>query len=64
MPDGVDGPPCPRCGQPVSTVVGSLEAGDQFAVDRRKCPKCGASLVRDVDGHADRGWRLDEEPGG
>jgi hypothetical protein len=52
----------PQCGQLVGT-VSSPTAGDQLAVERLECPQCGAKLVRDVEGHADRGWRLDNEPG-
>jgi hypothetical protein len=29
-----------------------------LAVGDRDCPGCGARLVREVQGHADRGWRL------
>jgi hypothetical protein len=50
-------PPCPRCGQPVPVTAGDREAGDQLAVSEMACPKCGARLVRAVQGHADRGWR-------
>jgi ribosomal protein S27AE len=53
---------CPRCGEQVPITTTDLERGDQLALDRTDCPKCGAQLVRDVDGHADRGWRLAEEP--
>ena len=52
------GPPCPRCGEAVPTTAGDRETGEQLAVGERDCPSCGASLVREVDGHADRGWRL------
>ena len=64
MTGTVDQPVCPQCGQAISTTVAPSEDSDQFAVDRIECPNCGASLVRDVEGHADRGWRLDDEPGG
>jgi hypothetical protein len=50
-------PPCPRCGQAVPVTVGDRDAGDQLAVGEIDCPACGARLVRDVEGHADRGWR-------
>ena len=63
MPEAVDTSPCPQCGQPVSATAIEPESGDQLAVDRLECPKCGASLVRDVEGHADRGWRVDETGG-
>ena len=50
---------------------GSLATGrersygvDLLAAERIECPNCGASLARDVEGHADRGWRIDEEPNG
>jgi ribosomal protein S27AE len=52
--------PCPRCGQQVSVTTANLESGDQLAVDRTECPNCGAHLARDIEGHADRGWRLAE----
>ena len=60
----VDEPLCPRCGQPVSATATTGERGDQLAAERIECPNCGASLARDVEGHADRGWRIDEEPNG
>jgi transposase len=60
----VDPPPCPRCGQPLSVTSTTAEPGEQLAVGRIECPNCGAHLARDVEGHADRGWRLDEEGSG
>jgi hypothetical protein len=48
----------------VSTTVATSVPGDQLALDWMGCPNCGALLVRDVEGHADRGWRLEEERGG
>jgi hypothetical protein len=39
-------------------------ACDQLAAERIECPNCGASLARDVEGHLDRGSRVDEEPDG
>ena len=51
-------PPCPRCGEPVPITAGDREAGDQLALDEMDCPSCGARLVRDVEGHADKGWRV------
>ena len=53
-----DDPPCPSCGQAVPVAAGDRHAGDQLAVGERDCPNCGALIVRAVDGHADRGWRL------
>jgi hypothetical protein len=53
----VDQPPCPCCGQPVSATSGNREAGDQLSLGEADCPSCGARLVRDIDGHTDRGWR-------
>jgi hypothetical protein len=50
--------PCPRCGQAVPIAVGDRSAGDQLALGEIDCPDCLAPLVRDVDGHADHGWRL------
>lgn len=50
-------PPCPRCGQGVPVTVGDRSAGDQLALGELECPNCGARLVRDVQGPADRGWR-------
>ena len=55
--DSSNDPPCPRCGQAVPTVTGDRQTGDQLAVGERDCPGCGAHLVREVDDHADRGWR-------
>jgi endogenous inhibitor of DNA gyrase (YacG/DUF329 family) len=51
-------PPCPHCGQPVSAAAGDRNAGDQLALSERDCPSCGTRIVREMDGHADRGWRL------
>jgi hypothetical protein len=53
----VDQPPCPCCRQPMSATTGDREAGEQLGLDEVDCPSCGAHLVRDVDGHTDRGWR-------
>lgn len=49
---------CPRCGEAVPVAAGDRAAGDQLALDEMDCPSCGAPLVRDVEGHADRGWRV------
>jgi endogenous inhibitor of DNA gyrase (YacG/DUF329 family) len=54
--------PCPRCAAPVSVTGGNREVGDQLAMLRRQCPSCGAPLVHVVEGHVDRGWRVDEAP--
>jgi hypothetical protein len=56
--DASNGPACPRCGQTVPVTAGDREAGDQLALGEINCPGCGARLVRVVEGHADRGWRL------
>jgi hypothetical protein len=56
----VDERPCPRCKQPVSVTMTNVETGDQLAVEHRECPGCGAALVRNIEGYADRGWRLAE----
>jgi hypothetical protein len=56
--DAGNDPPCPRCRQIVPATAGDREAGDQLAVGEMDCPSCGARLVRDVRGHAARGWRL------
>jgi hypothetical protein len=56
----IDAAQCPSCGQPVSRTVAGHEKGDQLAVGTIECPHCGATLARDVDGPADRGWRLAE----
>jgi endogenous inhibitor of DNA gyrase (YacG/DUF329 family) len=61
MAGAVDTSPCPGCGEPVHATATTSEAGDQLAVDRLECPSCGVPLVRDVDGHVDRGWRLAED---
>ncbi len=58
MSDAADDPLCPRCGEAVSVTAGNRQAGDQLAVSDIDCPNCGARLVREMDGHADRGWRL------
>jgi ribosomal protein S27AE len=55
--------PCPQCGQAVSVTLTTSEIGDQLAADRTTCPSCGASLVRAVEGHADQGWRVEDESG-
>jgi DNA-directed RNA polymerase subunit RPC12/RpoP len=60
----VELPLCLRCGQPVSATATTGEPGDQFAAERIECPHCGAALPRDVEKHADRGWRVDEERNG
>jgi len=54
----VDRSRCPQCGHPLSLTTGDRGVGDQLAVGQTDCPGCGARLVRDVDGHVDRGWRL------
>jgi ribosomal protein S27AE len=51
-----NGPPCPRCGQPVLIAAGDRAAGDQLALSEMDCPNCGAHLRRAVEGHADHGW--------
>ena len=56
--DPSNDPQCPRCGQAVPAAAGDRTAGDQLAVGERDCPNCGTRIVREVDGHADRGWRL------
>jgi len=56
--DASNAPPCPCCGQAVPGTAGDREAADQLAVGERDCPSCGARIVREVHGHADRGWRL------
>jgi ribosomal protein S27AE len=56
-----DESPCPRCGEPVPVTVSTSEPGDQLAVSNTECTSCGASLVRAVEGHADRGWRLAQD---
>jgi len=58
IPDAGENPPCPRCGQAVPVATGDRTAGDQLALGEMGCPSCGAVLLRDVEGHADRGWRL------
>jgi hypothetical protein len=57
--DAADDPLCPRCGQGVTVTAGDRESGDhRLALGDIDCPGCGARLVREVEGHADRGWRL------
>jgi hypothetical protein len=51
-------PRCPDCGQEVPVTTGDRGTGDQLALGDMDCPNCDARLVRDVAGHADRGWRL------
>ena len=58
---GIDRSSCPRCGRPIEAPI-SPETGDQLALERIECPQCGAQLARDIEGHADRGWRLDDAP--
>jgi endogenous inhibitor of DNA gyrase (YacG/DUF329 family) len=55
--------PCPQCGQAVSVTLTTSEIGDQLAAGRTRCPSCGAPLVRAVEGHADQGWRVEDESG-
>jgi hypothetical protein len=55
-----DAPPCPRCGEAVPVTTGDRGAGDQLALGELECPSCGARLVRDVEGHVDRGWRCSD----
>jgi ribosomal protein S27AE len=64
MTAGIHEAPCPQCGQAVSITLTTPETSDQLAADRTTCPGCGASLVRAVEGHADRGWRVEDESGG
>jgi len=53
---------CPQCGHGVPiTAPTADETGEQLALDQTDCSNCGATLLRDVDGHADRGWRLRDE---
>jgi predicted RNA-binding Zn-ribbon protein involved in translation (DUF1610 family) len=52
--------PCPGCGELVSITLATSETSDQLAGDRTECPRCGAMLIRAVEGHADGGWRLVE----
>lgn len=54
--------PCPRCGEPVSLTLGTWETSDQIAAEKTACPNCDAPLVRAIVGHADGGWRVDEQP--
>ena len=61
MSSAVDESPCPSCGEPVHVTASTSAPGDQVAVSNIECPHCGASLVRAVEGHADRGWQLDED---
>lgn len=58
MSSTVNKPLCPGSGQQALVTTTNLEHDDQLALDRTECPTCGAHLVRDVDGHIDRGWRL------
>src|SRR4051795_7057256 len=53
--------PCPQCGEPVSLTLGTWETSDQIAAERTACPNCDAPLARAIAGHADGGWRLDEQ---
>jgi hypothetical protein len=53
-----EGLPCPRCGRPLALSAGDQAAGDQLALSQIDCPGCGARLARDVQGHADHGWRM------
>jgi hypothetical protein len=57
-----DDPCCPRCGHAVPVTAGDRAAGDQLAVAEIDCPSCGVRLVRDIQGHADRGWRRSLPP--
>ena len=63
MTTAVHESPCPECGRPVSVTLATSETSDQLAADHSDCPHCGAPLVRAIEGHADRGWRVDERTG-
>lgn len=54
--------PCPRCGEPVALTLSTSETSDQIAAERTECPNCGVPLARTIEGHADKGWRIDERP--
>lgn len=62
MSDVVERSWCPRCHQPLPVTQTNSRSGEQLALDRITCRNCGAALVRDIEGHIDRGWRLDESP--
>jgi hypothetical protein len=64
MSSTVNKSPCAQCGEQVSVTGTNLASGDQLAIDQMECPNCGAHLVRDIDGHADHGWRLVVKPDG
>ena len=53
---------CPWCRQQLLVTTTNLKHGDQLALDRTERPNCSAYLVRDADGHIDRGWRLADKP--
>jgi hypothetical protein len=55
--------PSPRWGGQTVTLTTS-DIGDHLAADRTRCPGCGAPLGRAVEGHADPGWRVEDESGG
>jgi DNA-directed RNA polymerase subunit RPC12/RpoP len=63
MPAAVNESPCAQCGQPVPITLATAEPSDQLAAERTECPHCGARLLRAVDGHEDKGWRLDVRSG-
>jgi hypothetical protein len=44
----------------VPVIAGDRETGDQLSVSTTNCPGCDARLVREVQGHADHGWRVGE----
>jgi hypothetical protein len=54
--------PCPRCGQLVPMTLATSETSDQLAADHTDCPHCGTRLMRAIEGHTDRGWRVAERP--
>jgi endogenous inhibitor of DNA gyrase (YacG/DUF329 family) len=54
--------PCPRCAQLVSVTLATSETGVQLAADHTDCPHCGTRLMRAIEGHTDRGWRVAERP--
>jgi endogenous inhibitor of DNA gyrase (YacG/DUF329 family) len=63
MSTAVPESPCPHCGRLVPVTIPTSEPSDQLAADHTECPHCGAPLVRAIEGHADRGWSIAEQPG-
>src|SRR3954454_5876613 len=60
MSSAVNQSPCPQCDQLIPVTLATSEPSDQLAAEHADCPHCNAALLRAVDSHTDRGWRVRE----